>query len=99
MWKRLEAVKTDQPAIMTFDAQRSLDLCLRRNRRTGETELLQEDDRVAIYLPDKKKWVGTYRALFDKGRNVIAEGDNKAFKHAKPWVGLRERERKIYHHH
>ena len=91
LWKRLEAVKAAQAAIMAFDAQRSLDLCLRRNRRTGETELLQEDDRVVIYLPDKKKWVGTYRVLYDTGRNVIVEGNNKAFKHAKPWVRLRER--------
>ena len=51
---RLGAVKSAQAAIMTYDSQRSLDLCLRRNLRTGETELLQGDDRVVIYLPDRK---------------------------------------------
>lgn len=88
--KRLEAAKTDQSAIMTFDAQRSLDLFLRRIRRTGETELLQKDDRVVIELPNKKKWVGTYRVLFDTCRNVSVDG-NKAINYAKLWDRIRER--------
>ena len=45
----------------------------------------------SLFIFPIEKCAGTYRALFDTGRNVIIEGNNKASKQAKPWVRLRER--------
>lgn len=91
LWKRPEAVRHAQADIVKFEDQRSIDICLRRNKRVGENDLYRENDRADSYLPGKQKWTGAYRILCDSGSNVAIEGDKKVPNHEKARARLRSR--------
>ena len=91
MWKRLGAIKFAQAAILRFDADRSIRLCLQRNLQVSANDCLKPNDEVDAWIPKKKRRAGAYRVLYDSGRNVVLEGNGVVFKHARNWCRLRQR--------
>ena len=60
---RLESIGHAQAAILKFDANRSIRLCLKRNLQTTADEYLKPGDIADVWIPKRKRWQGVYRVL------------------------------------
>ena len=67
MWKRRDAIRLAQKAILQYDADVSIKLSLRGNLMDSRVDWYKEGDQVEIWDPRKSQWIGTYRIIADTG--------------------------------
>ena len=68
---RMNAIRSAQAAIIKHDSVRAVQTCIRRNTHAGFRDILQNDDLVDIWVPQKHRRRGTYKVLHDTGGNAI----------------------------
>ena len=56
------------------------------NIRAGASNVLQHGQKAQIWLPGKKRWKGTYRFIFDSGRNCYLELGSSVIEAPSRWV-------------
>ena len=88
---RWKSIKHAQADIIRWGDDNVVKSCIRKNLARPKEELLVEGDQVEVWDSKKAKWVGSMRALYDSGRNVVVENGNKLTKRPKPRVRLRVR--------
>ena len=64
---RLQEVKKTQAKIAEYEAERTVHLCMRKNAMVQSDVYSEEGDSVDLWIPNKKRWQRTLRALFDSG--------------------------------
>ena len=66
---RVRTLMELRQTVIRQENDQTLKLAMSKNLRSGASKVLQHGQKVQIWLPEKKRWKGTYRFIFDSGRN------------------------------
>ena len=86
IWPRIKLLLDLRMNAIKADAKQIVDLALAKNLRAHVAANYKYGDSVQLYDDQSKTWQGTYKMIFDSGRNCYVEKGAKVIKQPTHWT-------------